>query len=91
MGSSPSSPHNSSLSYHNRSIAPSNDVDSDDEDVPCSISPPKMAKLLQPRRQVALGGEVASGTESSAEGWIPLVSTEEWNKLPLSLKLQVCL
>lgn len=42
-------------------------------------SPPKMAKVLEPR----------TTTVGSVEGWIPLIEAEEWNSAPLSLKIQV--
>lgn len=52
--------------------------DSDDsvhESTSLAFSPPKMAKILQPRLE--------------SESWIPLVDPSEWAKAPMSLKLQV--
>jgi hypothetical protein len=46
------------------------------------ISPPKMAKVLEPRM-------VATDNLNESDGWIPLVNDEEWEKAPLSLKMQV--
>ena len=51
--------------------------DSDDEVVTGpGFSPPRMAKVLQPRQE--------------EDNWIPLVEDQDWEAAPMSLKLQVC-
>ena len=52
------------------------------------ISPPKMAKVLEPRAAV-VAAAVAGGAAPSDQGWIPLIEEKEWAAAPLSLKMQV--
>lgn len=51
-------------------------------------SPPKAVKVLNPRRAVPLAADGKSSAGSASDGWIPLVSEEEWSKAPSFLKLQ---
>jgi hypothetical protein len=53
-------------------------------------SPPKAVKVLNPRRAVPLApdGKPSAASANSDNGWIPLVSEEEWSKAPSFLKLQ---
>jgi len=47
------------------------------------FSPPRMAKLLQPRK--------VGSSSSNGEAWIPLVSELEWDQAPKFIKMQASL